>query len=1124
MVITVGVLLLFLKVSRATGIFLEYIYMARWRSRFQPSIELKLRCNVCVSFLLFKHGDYQAGENSPADGEEKLVGFDLVESFQIFSFSVAHLSTDPLDKNGPAQRHTPLLLRLRGGAGVQAIPNSRLLYERKFRHIKSGGDGFHKDWGVPFDVRTDRRRLTHGYNQRADRPQQSRMVKRVWRIKENLAKEFASNTFGTWPSGAVWRLRQDLLVQHKQAMDVGWVIYCIFSVRSSKLYIGQTCSTSYLRYKQHVADAKKEHINNLASSPLHREMVRLGFRSFYIFPLFSFTSRLEFNRLATSYEQLMVNRLQSYVPQGFNVSFSKRNRKRRRKRPMMYRKLQNKQAFVAGAAVAVLGQLPAVAAALPPVQNRVYGSRDYNRRAKYLVRHASDMLILNALLLKLKIQNIYNIRNFLNIHAATLNWNPQHVTSVIDAIKLFLKVRQKQFKKRIKNAANVQPIHIFRVKFESRLLSGLPLRTILMSPAVVSLLPPNFRARFANIRVVRRLAVPLGRTVLNDSRFARSLPVLPPCDAACSCRSVNIKYRSAVQVYGGGVMTGDLSLVEHNELRNLLQFGPKFRTHITKDPLQIVREALYEAATDMALKSGSSLVPFQTWIDSVYSKCRIILQNINSTSGLGCKMDRGATHHLRELHRHFVITLVDKAAGNYAFICKSLYARVLRDEILKPNGAYSIVNDSAQNVLNRQKLVLMAWCLWNPKNDPRGSLGFLKWLPKFHKDGQRFVASSFECSTSPLSLLLSDIFGFFLSALEEKDSFGFQGTQVRRFWVVNSYDGVAEFASRWRAASQDVGLRTGDFATMYTAIPHADLKRMIRLVTEEIFDIGVVELGGQTHDDVFLEWTKAGVKFLSSPRFHRVFHSKARHAISKIVFLAMFDYLVDNIFLSNGDLLIRQIIGIPIGTNAAPNISNVYLYGYESHFIDRLLQQGRVQEAQKFHATFRLIDDTLAFANSILWKQFAEDLTAENGGIYPAALTYGDTSLSARHVNFLGMSIVMGMDGRSAVDVYDKRDDFKFRVQKYPNTLSMIPVSIPYAVFIGQLHRYYIICTNPSEFIHRCCILSQVLMNQGCLKRCLIRLLGNFIFKRGVLRWNVDALQLVKRFSVAVGALGARHL
>ena len=51
----------------------------------------------------------------------------------------------------------------------------------------------------------------------------------------------------------------------------------------------------------------------------------------------------------------------------------------------------------------------------------------------------------------------------------------------------------------------------------------------------------------------------------------------------------------------------------------------------------------------------------------------------------------------------------------------------------------------------------------------------------------------------------------------------------------------------------------------------------------------------------------------------------------------MIEFLVDNIYVRFGGQLFRQMVGIPMGTNCAPLLADLFLYSYENEFLDTLI-------------------------------------------------------------------------------------------------------------------------------------------------------------------------------------------
>ena len=56
-------------------------------------------------------------------------------------------------------------------------------------------------------------------------------------------------------------------------------------------------------------------------------------------------------------------------------------------------------------------------------------------------------------------------------------------------------------------------------------------------------------------------------------------------------------------------------------------------------------------------------------------------------------------------------------------------------------------------------------------------------------------------------------------------------------------------------------------------------------------------------------------------------------------------------------------MGIPLGTDYAPLLANLYLFYYEYEYMNNLVKDN-LQAAMKFNGTMRYIDDLLTLNNS----------------------------------------------------------------------------------------------------------------------------------------------------------------
>ena len=53
----------------------------------------------------------------------------------------------------------------------------------------------------------------------------------------------------------------------------------------------------------------------------------------------------------------------------------------------------------------------------------------------------------------------------------------------------------------------------------------------------------------------------------------------------------------------------------------------------------------------------------------------------------------------------------------------------------------------------------------------------------------------------------------------------------------------------------------------------------------------------------------------------------------------MLEFLIDNIFVMFGDQVFQQTGSIPMGTNCAPLLADLFLYSYEAGYIQKFLYQ-----------------------------------------------------------------------------------------------------------------------------------------------------------------------------------------
>ena len=70
-------------------------------------------------------------------------------------------------------------------------------------------------------------------------------------------------------------------------------------------------------------------------------------------------------------------------------------------------------------------------------------------------------------------------------------------------------------------------------------------------------------------------------------------------------------------------------------------------------------------------------------------------------------------------------------------------------------------------------------------------------------------------------------------------------------------------------------------------------------------------------------------------------YSDSKNKYTEDDIINMLEFQVDNIFVVFGGKVFRRIVGIPMGTNYAPLLADIFLYSYEAEFIQSLLSTGK---------------------------------------------------------------------------------------------------------------------------------------------------------------------------------------
>ena len=159
-----------------------------------------------------------------------------------------------------------------------------------------------------------------------------------------------------------------------------------------------------------------------------------------------------------------------------------------------------------------------------------------------------------------------------------------------------------------------------------------------------------------------------------------------------------------------------------------------------------------------------------------------------------------------------------------------------------------------------------------------------------------------------------------------------------------------------------------------------------------------------------------------------------------------------------------EVIGLPVGTNCAPLLADLFLYSYENEFLDNMIRSGHSRLAKSFNLCYRYTDDLIAFSNKKVLDYLKE--------IHPSQLTVEKTNKSDHLADFLDLTFIIDSGGRFSTRLYDRCDDFDFHIVNFPFLSSNIPSGPSYGVYISQLMRYAR-CLSPFydfRYRHKCLV------------------------------------------------------
>ena len=275
-------------------------------------------------------------------------------------------------------------------------------------------------------------------------------------------------------------------------------------------------------------------------------------------------------------------------------------------------------------------------------------------------------------------------------------------------------------------------------------------------------------------------------------------------------------------------------------------------------------------------------------------------------------------------------------------------------------------------------------------------------------------------------------------------------------WILKNSKDLLEYIQS-RSLSSCNSIKTFDFSTFYTTIPHFKLKDKLR----ELVQLCFIKKNGQRR----YKYLVLGIDI----SYFVKHQSDSTKRFSETDIFNMLEFLIDNIFAMFGGRVFQQTYGYKL-CSSSRRLVPLFVRG---RLHTGASQEKRQEASRSFNFTFRYIDDVLSLNNS----RFGDFVDR----IYPIELEIKDTTDTDRFVSYLDLHLEVDSEDRLRTKLYDKRDDFNFLIVNSPFICSNIPAAPAYGVYISQMIRYSRACGSYQDFLDRGLLLTRKLLNQGFL-------------------------------------------
>jgi len=646
----------------------------------------------------------------------------------------------------------------------------------------------------------------------------------------------------------------------------------------------------------------------------------------------------------------------------------------------------------------------------------------------------------------------------------------------LDKRTRFIMIKRSQYFNKARPYSKDKPLDCI-LNFSHKIIEDINFNNIFNSGELKQLIPKEIKLK-KKPQLIFKYTKNIGSKILNYNNVLKNTGIINYDDILnmrCDCANSPFKHDTF-----GHIITGNLDIVKEKELRLLMGHGTKFR----EIPILRLSEIKNDIKTNLESFCNVWLKHFKVrkkdklkkWKDKaltfIYNRLDY-LSKIKKYPNpvLSINKNKKELDRLRDI---YIITVVDKAANNFAFTCKKFYLLKLAVELglnnPEPgNETYHLTNESESDICKRLTIELTKYDL--KPDDKEMKLAILYQTPKFHKNPpkMRYIAGNTATILTTLDKTIAKVLKMLKSHFERYCVRIEEFTGIKHYIDIDTSDKAKKMFDSLEGKAETITIN--DFSTLYTLFDHRHLLDNVRWLLTKL---------SKNSNCMYITIYHGYAKWTSKPA-----DKQPSYTITEI--LEMITLLITNTYIKALGHIFQQIKGMIMGGSSSGFLSDLSLSVDEFKHIDGLMKTDRKTEARKFKHTVRYRDDITScnhanfpnITNQIYPPSLA--LTTENDNDHEATVLDMDVKITQR--NFI-------------TKVYCKTDDFPFHVISLPFLESNISCKLCYLVFYGQVLRYQRLCTLREDFENRTHKLSAQLISRGYnplnLKKQFSKVIGNY--------------------------------